>query len=108
VTKPTKRTFTFEDKHQIVQQFLAGETKMALAQEYDLSAPELVTRWVRTYRTQGEDGLRPKPKGRPKRVPETPAREESELDRLRRENERLRAELAYLGKLRALRSRERP
>ncbi|PKW15337.1 hypothetical protein [Saccharopolyspora spinosa] len=32
--------------------------------------------------------------------------EESELEALRRENERLRAENAYLGKLRALRAQE--
>lgn len=108
MSKPTKRTFAFEEKHQIVQRFLAGETRVALAQEYDLSSPQLVTTWVRVYRADGEDGLRPKPKGRPKGDPGTPARAESELDRLRRENERLRAEIAYLGKLRALMLRERP
>ena len=32
---------------------------------------------------------------------------ESEVEQLRRENERLRAEVAYLGKLRALRSQQR-
>lgn len=107
VTKPTNRSFSFELKREIVRRFLAGETKIALAQEYALSSPQLVAAWVRTYRAEGEDGLRPKPKGRPKRDPAAPVREDSELDRLRRENERLRAEVAYLGKLRALMSRER-
>jgi hypothetical protein len=51
--------------------------------------------------------LRPKPKGRPRKNPEAPARPESELEQLRRENERLRAENAYLGKLRALREQQR-
>jgi hypothetical protein len=32
---------------------------------------------------------------------------ESELERLRRENERLRAEVAFLGKVQALRDEER-
>ena len=104
---PTSRIMTFELKREIVQRFLAGETKLALAQEYALSSPALVATWVRRYRAEGEDGLRPKPTGRPKRTPEAPGREERELDRLRRENERLRAEVAYLGKLRALMSRER-
>lgn len=107
VTKPSRRTFAFELKHEIVQRFLAGETKIALAQAYDLSSPQLVAAWVRTYRAEGEDGLRPKPKGRPKRDPAAPVREEAELERLRRENERLRAEVAYLGKLRALIAAER-
>lgn len=85
-----------------MERFLAGETKLALAQE-----DELVATWGRRYRAEGEDGLRPKPMGRPTRDPEAPARVESELERLRRENERLRAEVAYLGKLRALIAAER-
>lgn len=107
VPKPTKRTFSFDEKHTIVRRFLAGESASALAREYLLSSPKLIERWVRTYRAEGEDGLRPRPKGRPKRDPDAPVREETELERLRRENERLRAEVAYLGKLRALSGRER-
>ncbi len=107
VTKPTKRTFSFEFKRDIVRRALAGETKIALAQEFDLSSPRLVEKWVNIYRAEGEDGLRPKPKGRPRKTPAGPERQESELARLRRENERLRAENAYLGKLRALREQGR-
>lgn len=107
VAKPTKRVFSYEFKLGIVERFLAGETKMALAQEVGLSSPDLVMTWARIYRAEGEDGLRPKPKGRPKRDPDPPGRESSELETLRRENERLRAEVAYLGKLRALMSHER-
>lgn len=102
VPKPTKRTFPFELKREIVQRFVAGEPKVALAQEYALSSAQLIEKWARTYRVEGEAGLRPKPKGRPKRDPVAALREESELEWLRRENERLRAEVAYLGKLRAL------
>jgi transposase-like protein len=104
VAKPTKQLCSFERKHEIVQRFLAGETKIALAQEYALSSPDLIAKWVRRYRAEGADGLRPKPTGRPPRVADAPA---SELERLREENERLRAEVAYLGKLRALSARER-
>jgi transposase len=107
VAKPTKRTFSFELKREIVQRFLAGEAKQALAAEYALSSPKLIAVWARRYRTEGEDGLRPKPKGRPTRDPAAPVREASELERLRRENERLRAEVAYLGKLRALSASKR-
>lgn len=106
VAKSTKRQYAFELKYTIVQRFLAGEPKTVLAQEYALSSPELIKRWVRSYREEGADGLRPKPLGRPPRAPDPPDGEESELDRLRRENERLRAEVAYLGKVRALSARE--
>jgi transposase-like protein len=106
VTKPTKRSFSFEFKLDVVQRFLAGETKVRLAQELDLSSPKLIETWARKYRTEGEDALRPKKAGRRPRD-ETETSEQSELERLRRENERLRAEVAYLGKLRALRAQER-
>lgn len=107
VTKPTRRSFSFEVKRDIVLRFLAGETTRALAQEFDLSSPKLIEAWVRTYRAEGEDGLHTKPKGRPRRGPETPVRDLSEVEQLRREVERLQAEVAYLGKLRALRAQER-
>lgn len=107
VTKPTNRSFSFEVKREMVRRALAGETKPALAREFDLSSPKLIERWVRIYRTEGDEGLRPKPKGRPRTDPAAPVREPSELERLRRENERLRAEVAYLGKLRALKAQQR-
>lgn len=96
----TRQTYSFACKREVVQRFLAGETKVALAQEYQLSSPKLVGVWVGIWRRQGDDGLRPKPTGRPRlREPE------GELERLQQENERLRAEVAYLGKLRALTTR---
>ena len=102
VARSTKRSYEFTVKREVVQRFLAGETKLALAQAFDLSSPDLVGVWVRAYRREGDAGLRPKPKGRSRADPEAPVRELSELEQLRRENERLRAENAYLGKLRAL------
>jgi transposase-like protein len=107
VTKPTKRSFSFEFKLELVRRVLAGEAAVALAREFDLSSPKLVETWVRKFRSEGEDGLRPKPRGRPRADRDAEPREESELARLRRENERLRAEVAYLGKLRALRDQGR-
>lgn len=106
VTKPTKRVFSFEFKLDAVQRFLAGERKVDLAHEFDLSSPKLIETWARRYRNEGEDALRPKRSGRPPGT-SSAASEPSELEQLRRENERLRAEVAYLGKLRALRAQER-
>ena len=106
MTKPTKRVFSFEFKLDVVRRFLAGETKLELAREFDLSSPKLIETWARKYRNEGEDGLRPKPAGRPAKPGVAPG-EVGELEQLRRENERLRAEVAYLGKLRALRAQER-
>jgi transposase len=106
VTKPTKRVFSFEVKLEIVQRFLAGEAKSDLAREFDLSSPKLIETWARKYRNEGEDALRPKTPGRPRQDAAEPS-EASELARLRRENARLQAEVAYLGKLRALMEQQR-
>ena len=107
VSKPAK-SYSFEFKLALVERFLAGETGPDLAVEAGLSSRQLLQKWVRAYRRDGAEALRPKAKGRPAKsaAPPEPA-ELPELERLRRENERLRAEVAYLGKLRALRAQER-
>ncbi|UEL29559.1 helix-turn-helix domain containing protein [Pseudarthrobacter sp. L1SW] len=107
MTKPTKRAYSFEFKLGLVKRFAAGETAQDLASEAGLSSPKLLETWARAYRREGADALRPKAKGRPSKTGGPPPVELSELERLRRENERLRAEVAYLGKLRALRAQER-
>lgn len=107
MTKPTKRAYSFEFKLALVQRFAAGEAAHDLAAEAGLSSPKLLETWARAYRREGPDALRPKAKGRPRKSDASPPVEPSELERLRRENERLRAEVAYLGKLRALRAQER-
>lgn len=107
VTKPDKRSFSFEFKLGVVQRFLAGATKVELAREFDLSSPKLIETWARKYRNEGEDGLRPKRAGRPPKSVDSEPGGCSELEQLRAENERLRAEVAYLGKLQALRVQER-
>jgi transposase len=73
--------------------------------EHGLSSSKLVENWVRAYRREGEEALRPKPKGRPAKAVDTSG--PSELERLRQENLRLSAKVAYLEKLRALREQGR-
>jgi len=106
VTKPGNRVYSFELKLNAVQRYISGETRVALAKELELSSPHLIAVWAMQYRAQGEEGLRPKPKGRPRKNPDAPPQQEPELQRLRRENERLRAEVAFLGKVNALRDGE--
>jgi transposase len=106
VSTPGKRSFTVEFKLEVVRRVVSGEaTASELAREHDLSSPKLVENWVRVFRRDGEDALRPKPKGRPA-APVDPSGL-SELERLRQENLRLSAENAYLKKLRALKEQGR-
>ncbi|MCK5757285.1 MAG: transposase [Mycobacterium sp.] len=101
-----RRQYCFDTKLEIVERYVGGATALALAREYDLPSPNTVSNWARMYRRDGEDGLRPKPRGRRPIDPQgrCPA---GEVEQLRAENERLRAEVAYLGKLRALTSQQR-
>ncbi|CAE50487.1 Hypothetical protein DIP1956 [Corynebacterium diphtheriae] len=105
VENPTKQHYSFEVRKQVVDRFNAGQSKMDLAREFGLSSDQLVSSWVRAWRAGGDEALRPKPKGRPKgSASSKPLTEE---DRLRREVEKLRAENAYLKKLRDLRNQRR-
>lgn len=105
VEKPTKQQYSFEIKKEVVQRHLAGETKMDLAREFGLSSDQLVKDWSRKWRKDGDEALKPKPKGRPKGS--SAPKRLTEEEKLRRENERLRAENAYLKKLRDLRNQGR-
>ncbi|AIU33080.1 transposase [Corynebacterium ulcerans] len=89
----------------VADYFLAGETALDLAKEFKLSSEQLVKSWVRRWRDGGDDSLKPKPKGRPKGSAKPVAL--TEEDKLRREVEKLRAENAYLKKLRDLRNQRR-
>jgi transposase len=105
VTRERKQ-YDFEIKLEIVLGDTKGESGRNLSEKYDLPSPSTVTNWTSIFRRDGEEGLRPKRRGRPPTIRvDTPP--ESDTEALRRENERLRAEVAYLGKLRALRSPER-
>ncbi|WP_176930045.1 helix-turn-helix domain-containing protein [Lentzea albidocapillata] len=104
MSKQRGRVFSFEFKLEVVRRFVAGEaTAIELAREYGLSSPKTVQKWVAAFRREGEDALRPKPKGRPAK----PAAPADELERLRQENLELSAKVAFLEKLRALREQGR-
>lgn len=103
--KPTKQRYPYDIKKEVVTRNLKGESRMHLAQEFGLSSDNLVKKWVRAWRTGGDEALMPKPQGRPKGS--TKPKILTEEDKLRREVEKLRAENAYLKKLRDLRNQGR-
>lgn len=55
VQKRTKQQYSFETKKEVVQRFLAGPTRQQLAREYQLSADEIVTKWVSAWRKDGDE-----------------------------------------------------
>lgn len=88
-----------------------GLSQMQVAALFDLrGGAGAVSKWLRQYHEGGPEALKPKPRDRPKKMP-TPkppknllpqADDASALETLRKENEYLRAEVAYLKKVRAL------
>lgn len=117
VNKPRgRKTYPIDVKLEVVERHLAGVSKVVLANEYGLSSPGLVSTWTAKYREGGPDALGGPGAGTgpvPPPVdpaPVTPAITPddsiaSELARLQDENEFLRAKVALLGKVQALRTR---
>ncbi|WP_169795493.1 transposase [Arthrobacter woluwensis] len=97
-----QQRYTFEVKLEAVQRFERQEATLSeLADEYGMSSSVLLKTWVRIHRREGEEGLRSKRKGRP---PGAVGKQLTEVQKLEKENERLRAEVAYRKKVRALRA----
>jgi transposase len=77
---------------------------------FDIRSPTCIAKWERQYHDGGMDALAPRPRGRPKTmthpVPEKPTEDsppdERTREQLLKENQYLRAEVAYLKKLDAL------
>ena len=103
--QPNNQWYSFVVKKEVVERFLAGQTRMDLALEFALSSHKLVPRWASLWRQGGDAALMPKPKGRPKGS--SKPQPMSEEDKLRRRIEQLEAENAYLKKLRDLRKQRR-
>ncbi|MDH0033127.1 helix-turn-helix domain-containing protein, partial [Acinetobacter sp. GD03873] len=75
--------------------------------KFDLKSPSQVFNWLRQYREHGIDGLKPKPKGRTKLMPKPIKLSKADQDKTQKELLEelayLRAENAFLKKLKALR-----
>lgn len=95
-----------------------GETKVAAARDHvenGLTKTEVMAmhgiasiapleRWCREYRAGGPEALRPKPKGRPRGSKSKPRPEPTREQELAEQVAYLKAKVAYLEKLRALRA----
>ena len=115
--KNGEAAFSEKQRHRV----LSLETKLAVIEsvqidglsareamiKFDLKSPSQVFNWLRQYREHGIDGLKPKPKGRAKLMPKPIKLSKADQDKtpkeLLEELAYLRAENAFLKKLKALR-----
>lgn len=112
-----KSIYSFEFKMQVVELYLESELSYReLAFKFGISNPPLITRWVMDYRAGGANALKPKKKGRRRKMDEDKIVKEIEssddeeqkklLKKLQDENLRLRIENAFLKESRRLRLEE--
>ena len=102
------RHWTYEDKANVVQRVLDGESYHEIAHSLGMSSETQVSNWHRKYLELGWEGLKLDGRGRKRKMgnkPVKPSRSKSqseEIAELRKRLEYLEAENAYLKKLAAL------
>ena len=102
------RHWTYEDKANVVQRVLDGESYHEIAHSLGMSSETQVSNWHRKYLELGWEGLKLDGRGRKRKMgnkPVKPSKSKSqaeEIVELRKRLEYLEAENAYLKKLAAL------
>ena len=83
-----------------------GMTKTEVMAKYAIASIAPLERWCREYRAGGPEVLGPKPKGRPKGAKSKPRPKPTREQELAEQVAYLKAKVAYLEKLRALRAQK--
>ena len=107
--KGNNRYYSPDLKEEIINKvLLKGRSLRSISLDYVLPDPSLLKNWIAQYKKNGYT-IAEKTKGRvPKmgRKRKKSWKEMTELERLQKENERLRTEVAYLKKLKELEERD--
>ncbi|MGG3941135.1 helix-turn-helix domain-containing protein, partial [Peribacillus psychrosaccharolyticus] len=101
--KKSKTTYSSQFKMDVVNWMKeTGESTYEAAKQFKLYYPSMISRWLKEFEQVGAQVLLPKPKGRPK-MTDNKQNNIKEMTRkeLEYEAEKLRAELAFIKKLRA-------
>ena len=102
-----KTAYSFETKLASVRAVAdEGMTKPEAMAKFGIASPSSFKKWLKAYREEGPEALRPKPKGRPKGARSAP-RELTREQELERRIQKLEAENAYLKKSIALKAEKR-
>lgn len=100
-------TYSFETKLAAVRAVVdEGMTKPEAMEKFGIASPSPFKKWLKAYREEGPEALRPKPRGRP-RGSGSPSGETTREQELERRIKRLEAENAYLKKSIALKAEKR-
>ena len=100
-------TYSFETKLAAVKAVVdEGMTKPEAMARFGIASPSSFKKWLKAYREEGPEALKPKPKGRP-RGSGSPPKETTHEQELERRIQKLEAENAYLKKSIALKAEKR-
>lgn len=102
------RRYDYETKLAAVRDYVdVGMTRQEVMSKHGIANATQLKKWAKDYREGGPEALRPKPKGRPRKADGDPPAPKTRGQELEAKNRRLRAEVAYLKKLRALEAAKR-
>ena len=72
-SKRKNNKYTSEYKLNAVNLYLTGEMSyQSLANQLKINNPSMIARWVNDFREKGIEGLKPKKRGRPSKMPKSP------------------------------------
>lgn len=102
-------SYSLDFKLNVVNLYLTGEMSyQRLANEMKINNPSIIARWVKEFREEGIEGLKPKKRGRPSKmekdskkkfVKKSKSKEDiSEIEKLKEENYYLQMEVEVLKK----------
>ena len=101
------RRYDWETKVAAARDYVEnGLTKTEVMARHGIASVAPLERWCREYRAGGPEALRPKPRGRPKGAKSGPRPKPTREQELAEEVAYLKAKVAYLEKLRALRAQK--
>ena len=106
--KKNKKIYSMNFKLAVLNYYYqSGLGMLDVAIKFNLPSDGIISRWKKEFDTFGSDGLKPKQKGRPSMSKKKPSKKKqarplTREKQLEHENELLRAELAFIKKLRAL------
>ena len=101
------RSYEYETKLAAALDVIEGGlTKPEAMRKHGIASHASLDNWVKAYLVVGPEALMPKPKGRPKLEPGS-APPKTREQQLEEENRKLRAQVAYLKKLRSLEAAKR-
>ena len=101
--KNKKTNYSLEDKIDRLRWMRENNASLSMtAVKFRMNNPSLISSWMRAFSKYGIDGLTEKRKGRPSMKKKSDHKKKNDyVKKLEHENELLRAELAYIKKLKA-------